>query len=185
MKFKLTVQSLAPLFVLLLVQSVGKWNLREEYNIYYKEFIQDNWFVIVYETLLVVMVLIAIVSYFSFNNWKRYGQETHNKILKTTCINEHSLTFFMTYVIPLMVSDVLEIRNIISCSIVVLIVMVLMFKTDLFYQNPVLSLLGYNIYKIHINTEDFICIIRENLVDGDCVRKKKISRNIYVARKIK
>ena len=57
-----------------------------------------------------------------------------------------SLNFFLTMIIPLLIDDVDTIQGAITFLIIVVLMCVLLGRTNLFYANPVLSLLGYRIY---------------------------------------
>ena len=185
MKIKLTIQSLAPLFVLLLIQNVGRWNKREEYNNFFKEFLCDNWYVILTEVVLGIFVILAIIFYFTFKKWGRYGQETHKEILELKNINEQSLIFFVTYILPIVVCDFLNARSLICCLLIIAAIMWMMCKTDMYYQNPILSWLNYNIYSIKIENMEFVAIVKGTLKERDFIRKKEISNNVYMVRRIK
>jgi hypothetical protein len=57
-------------------------------------------------------------------------------------------------------------------------------KTNLFYKNPTLALLGYRLYKVDSEgTTNLIFISREHLNKGDTVLNIHLSDNIYFVKK--
>jgi len=75
-------------------------------------------------------------------------------------------------------------------TIIFLIIMfftiLLLMKTDLYYTNPVLSLAGYNTFKVTTkNKSDIIIIINSDLNIDDKIFLKPITQNkIYYAMKV-
>lgn len=153
----------------------------------------DNCKFIGFEKLLTPKILISSISfiflflgvlfYFSF---KRKLQEAKN--LPTTIdyienINYEHLTFLTTYIIPL-ISFNLEIpRNIIALVILLSAIGVIYIKTDKFYANPTLAILGFKIYKIKVkdrlNIErNLTLIIKGEVFKGDSVRIQSFESNI-------
>ena len=56
-------------------------------------------------------------------------------------------------------------------------------KTNLFYTNPTLAVLGYHIYKVTSNTKSNIIIItRKKVFIGDALFLKEIDDKIYLAK---
>ena len=59
-------------------------------------------------------------------------------------------------------------------------------KTNIFYTNPTLAVLGYRIYKVDSQeSQNMIVIVSGKLVIGDAIRTKKIDEKIYFATKVK
>lgn len=63
---------------------------------------------------------------------------------------EH-LTFLTTYIIPLVCFDMSNPRYVLILIILIIIIGIIFIKTDLFYANPTLALLGYYIYEVETN----------------------------------
>ncbi|WP_459581784.1 anti-phage protein KwaA [Dickeya oryzae] len=91
------------------------------------------------------------------------------KIIKLEKINYEHLTFLATYIIPLITFDFEKERYVLVLAALLVIMGVIYIKTDLFYANPSLALLGFNIYKVDIkvsedkNKEGVIIISRKKL----------------------
>ncbi len=60
--------------------------------------------------------------------------------------NYEYLTFLTTYIIPLICFDLGSIRDCILLAVLLVLLGVLFIKTNLYYLNPSLALIGFNIY---------------------------------------
>lgn len=70
------------------------------------------------------------------------------KIIHIKNINYEHLTFLTTYIIPLVCIDIKQPRYFFVFVILLVIIGCIYIKTDLFYANPTLALLGYYIYEV-------------------------------------
>lgn len=181
MKIKLSIQSLFPLYVLLLLFNINRWN---DYTTVI-EFWQKNWFIVGIKIVLGILVLLSIIFYFSFNTFRKYGNETHTKVTKCKNINEESLLFFVTFIIPICFSEFTDWHQTLCCIITLLLTLVLLMRTSLYYKNPILTLVGYNLYEIETDGKQIIAIIRSHIVEGKYIVKKQISDNIYITKEKK
>ncbi len=106
------------------------------------------------------------------------------EIKKIEGINYEHLTFLATYVVPLISFDFGSGRQMIVLVLLLIVMGVIYIKTDLFYANPSLALLGFHIYRADGNfkTGDRVGIIlvsRERIVDGQRVSYIKLDERIY------
>ena len=60
-------------------------------------------------------------------------------------ISDSRVTFFMTFVLPMTMDDLNTWKGLFVFIIVMVMIFVLMWKTTLYYQNPVLTFLGYEV----------------------------------------
>ena len=56
------------------------------------------------------------------------------------------VTFFMTYVLPMAIDDLDTWKGIFVFTILMIMLFALMWKTNLYYQSPVLTVLGYEVF---------------------------------------
>ena len=93
-------------------------------------------------------------------------------ITKIENINYEHLTFLTTYIVPLVCFNFVAVRYQFVLLVLLVVICAIYIKTDLFYANPTLALLGFKIYKIEGNFEDGI---RENiiLISKDNLEKNK------------
>src|SRR5690606_24297464 len=102
---------------------------------------------------------------------------------------EH-LTFLVTYIIPLLSFGLsfnfYQDRNALMFFLVLFIIGLIYVKTNMFYNNPTLAILGYHIYKTTTKDGETIVLISTDIIQKkDWIRKKHISDNIYFSIKTK
>ena len=96
------------------------------------------------------------------------------------------LNFFLTLILPLLVNDITTWNGLIMMFCLVLIIVCLLSKTNLYYQNPVLIILKYKVYRFEffdnerLDPEQYIGLTRKTIVEGDFIRYKKIEDNILI-----
>lgn len=68
--------------------------------------------------------------------------------------NYEHLTFLTTYIIPLICFDLSQIRYTIILILLMIVIGVIYVKTDIYYANPTLALLGYHLYEASVELRD-------------------------------
>jgi len=107
------------------------------------------------------------------------------KLVKVESINYEHLTFLATYIIPLVTFDFESVRYLIVLALLLVFMGVIYIKTDLFYANPSLALLGFHIYKADglfkgdDTRENIIIITRSKLSKNERVSYIKLDERIY------
>jgi hypothetical protein len=138
--------------------------------------------------LLSIFFLIIGLIFFGRFKYKMEGsQRTAFKITKIQNVNFEHLTFIATYIIPLIAFDLSKTRFVIVLTLILIIIGIIYVKTNIFYANPSLALLGYHIYRVDgtFRTEEreqIIIISRQRLTLGMNVRYKKLDDKIYFVR---
>jgi len=94
---------------------------------------------------------------------------------------EH-LVFLATYIIPLAGFGLDEVRKEIILAIILVFLGVIYIKTNLFYANPTLSLLGFKIFTARINNKDVILISTEEIEVGDSINYMPLDKKVFFAR---
>lgn len=99
---------------------------------------------------------------------------------------EH-LVFLVTYIIPLVAFDFDDYRYQILFVALIAIIGYMYAKTDMYFSNPSLAILGYSIYKIEAgfrgNDVKSITVLSKNsIIDGNEVSYIKISNNVYIGK---
>lgn len=143
--------------------------------------------------------IIPLVSlgflFLGFVFWGRFkyklegSKKTPFRITKIENVNYEHLTFLTTYIIPLICFDLNNIKYAIVLMALLIIIGIIYVKTDMFYANPSLALLGYHIYKVDgaFRTEerqDIILIARERLTLNMKVSYKRLDEKIYFVRRV-
>lgn len=103
-------------------------------------------------------------------------------------VNYEHLTFLTTYIIPLICFDLSQTRYILVMAVLLVIIGMVYIKTNIFYANPSLALLGYHIYKVDgdfrgQDKSGVILISKEKLSTSDKVFYMKLDQKIFYARK--
>lgn len=163
-------------------------------------YIGENWKFIGFKNLLqkniiplicFVFLLWALFEYKKFKFDLRGATDIPFQIKRIESVNYEHLTFLATYVIPLVSFDFNSERYLIVLGVLLIVMGIIYVKTDLFYANPSLALLGFHIYKVDgdfKNNEVRTCLIiiaLSKLSKNDRVSYIKLDERIYYAAKVK
>jgi hypothetical protein len=142
-------------------------------------------------TAIVIPVICLACLLWGIYEFKRFKfdiEGTTNipfKLVKVESINYEHLTFLATYIIPLVTFDFESVRYLIVLALLLFFMGVIYIKTDLFYANPSLALLGFHIYKADglfkgdDTRENIIIITRSKLRKNERVSYIKLDERIY------
>lgn len=152
----------------------------------WKEFAMKNSLPVV----SILCLLYCLFAYFRFDFKLRGANEIPFQVNKLENINYEHLTFLATYVVPLISFNFASGRQMIVLALLLVVMGAIYIKTDLFYANPSLALLGFHIYRAngHFKTgerEGITLICRERLADSQRVSYIKLDERIYYVRGIK
>lgn len=138
----------------------------------------------------VIALLIGSISFFDFRYQMKGTPELSVKITEIENIDYEHLTFLTTYIIPLVCFQFENLRYILTFIVILFVIGLIYIRTDLFYANPTLAILGFRIYKIsgefrkgEIRTEK-ILITKNKLQLNDRIKYFKLDERIYYASKI-
>jgi len=138
----------------------------------------------------IVALIIGLISFLDFRFQMTGTPELSFKITELENIDYEHLTFLTTYIIPLVCFQFENFRYIITFILILLVIGLIYIRTDLFYANPTLAILGFRIYKI---SGDFrngeirngkILITKNILTVDDRIKYFKLDERIYYATKI-
>lgn len=185
LKIQLYILSLWLLFVLLFINKVQVPICFGECKfIGFESLIKQNTIPII----SIVFIVAGFIFYYRFKYIIIGAKSLPEKIEKVENINWEHLTFLVTYVIPLLSFDLdfnlSKDRNGLMFFLVLIIIGMIYVKTNMFYNNPTLAILGYHIYKVSTNNKKHIVLIsRDVLTEQNWIEYKHISDNIYFANK--
>jgi len=136
-----------------------------------------------------VLLIYCFFAYKKFDFDLKGTTELPFEIKKLESVNFEHLTFLATYVVPLISFDFGNSRQMIVLALLLVIMGVIYLKTDLFYANPSLALLGFQIYKSdgnfkNGNREGLILISRGKLNQNQKVLYIRLDDRIYYVRGI-
>jgi hypothetical protein len=132
----------------------------------------------------ILALLYCLFAFFRFDFDLKGATEIPFEIRKLENINYEHLTFLATYVIPLISFNFENSRQLIVLALLFVAMGVIYIKTDLFYANPSLALLGFYIYRAngHFKNgerEGIILICRGRLTEKQRVSYIKLDDRIY------
>lgn len=149
----------------------------------------DAWRGLIASNLLPTISLLVVTycwyAYRQFSYDLEGATEIPFEITTIEDINYEHLTFLATYVVPLISFDFGSIRQIVVLALLLIVMGVIYIKTDLFYANPSLALLGFRIYrasgnfKNNENRSGIILISRSKLSEGKKVSYIRLDDRIY------
>jgi hypothetical protein len=134
-----------------------------------------------------VFMLLGVLFYLRFNYEVTKGApRLPKKVVALKNLHSETLSFLATYIIPLACLDMDKARSLPMLVLLLTLVGWIYVKTDLFYTNPTLAILGFKIYQLDTDgTKDMIVIIRQSLQKGESILSRQINANIYYAKKAK
>lgn len=195
LKWLLIVQSFLPLFFLVIIRCYNKIRGKMILD-FILELFHGNHGVIgsalkhpeIYATSLLcfcaIMFVFGLLVYFFFKKSQSFGfREEGKKIIIDADVTENSVTFFVTYITPLVLDDIDEGRGFFSFITIAALLILLMRNTNLYYQNPFLTIFGYRSFYFHFEGEDGmgnIAITRGDFDTSKLIKRKRISDNVYL-----
>lgn len=138
-------------------------------------------------SLISAGLLVYCVGVFMFLCWKLRGAtDIPFEVKKVEGVDYEHLTFLATYVVPLISFDFESWRQLLVLGLLLVAMGAIYVKTNLFYANPSLALLGFRLFRVDGNFKNgdrqgIIVICRERLSVGQKVGYIKLDDNIYYA----
>lgn len=133
--------------------------------------------------ICVALLLGSLLCYLWFRHLIEGAKEGPKTIVTLEDKNSEHLVFLATYVVPLVGFGLDDARQMINLGITLTLLGVLYVRTNLFYANPTLSLLGFRIFNVTFKDGPAILISDVVLEVGEAVNLLKLDRNIYFATK--
>jgi len=181
-KVDLYLLSLALLFVFFIIISAkapaANFNVKD----------MREWLVLAKENYLTILSFLALLycvfAYFSFGYRLKGATDIPFEVTELENINYEHLTFLATYVVPLISFDFGSIRQVIVLSLLLVVMGIIYIKTDLFYANPSLALLGFHIYRANGSFKNgergnIVLISRERIKENQKLSYIKLDEKIY------
>lgn len=200
MKRMLIIQAFVPLFLLLMIKYFNFDLLRlavefmqnvpkEPYDIFCKTLRHPLFITFILEVICLGWIICGLFGIRNFlesqtANFRSQGETIINKKI----ILDSGVSFFMTYVLPLVMDDLDTLRGVLSFGMIMCMVFVLVWRTNMYYQNPVLIILGYSIFSFQFETtqlcefrnKECIGITRGIISEGKSVKRQLISDNVFL-----
>ncbi len=188
MKTGLLIQSLSPLAFLTFVKNFPSTIMDSMGNISsLLEYIMQNCVISAVEGICIIWCVLSAWYYVKFKVFTWADKKSGYEIKCVKDRDEDSLNFFITIIVPLLINDAGTLNGAITLGSIVFFLCVLLYRTKLFYSNPVLTILGYRFYEFQFkeNSEvQGIClgISLNTVTDGSVIEYKQISDNVFYIR---
>lgn len=142
----------------------------------------------VFSMICLMLMGMGGVGYLFFKDLLNNAKKLPVQIKTCDSVNYENLSFLATYVIPLVCFPMDTDREIFVLFSVIIIIGCIFSKTNLYYSNPSLVLLGFNVYRVTTNStkqfQDGIVIVKGKIESGDSLKYLNLSDNVYFGRKI-
>ena len=175
MKIELCFISLSVLFLLLVIKTVDipiYWGPDMAF-VGWKYLLINNIFTI----LFLILFIVSLVMKARFGKSLQGATCISSKIHNVKNLNYNYLMFFTTYIIPLICFDVQETRDCVLLLVLLIILCTLFLKTNVYYQNPILALMGLNLYEVDMTYKsESICNVIV-IADGKLKENMEISKH--------
>lgn len=142
---------------------------------------------LIYNNLIaIVSALLAVISLFlSFRESYRWsGVLNHVKEIESVKnVNYEYFIFLTTYLIPLLCIDLSGLRYMFVLITLLIFIGVIVVKTNLYYANPTLAILGYKLYRAKIKDADHsevILISKDALADASRIQWLWIDKDNHI-----
>jgi hypothetical protein len=181
MKFELYLISLWLLFILMIVVKVDVPVCFGEDCIYIGtlELISTN----VLPVISLVLIVVIAFCYLRF----RYRIQSNVSLpvitKKVEDLSYEHLTFLTTYIVPLICFNLDNVRYIIALFILLIVIGQIYVKTDKFYANPTLAILGFRLYKVEIDGVSKVLITTQRIAESDKIVFTTIDEKFISGRK--
>lgn len=186
LKISLYLISLWILFLMIIVLKMER--PEEPFAITWENVLECMWDNYI-SCICMVLILLGALGYILFLDTLKNAKELPVEISECESINYENLSFLATYVMPLVCFPLEKHREVLVMFVMIFVIGCIFVKTNLYYTNPSLVLLGFNIYKIKTNGQAplgaGIVIIQGRLSCGDVIKYLHISDNVYYGRKVK
>ena len=141
-----------------------------------------------------ILSLIGLLAggyfYFRFESEIEGSSLDVMQVEKSSSESYEHLVFLATYIIPFIGFTFDESRKTIAYFLLLAVIGLIFIRTDKYYANPTLALLGYKLFKSDVNCRDtqyknMIIISKDDIEEDDHVNFKFLSNNVCFARKIR
>ena len=141
-------------------------------------------------TLVAVLgIIIGGLFYHRFEYELKGGSQDSMRIEQSKSESYEHLTFLATYIIPFLGFSFDEPRKLMAYILLLIVIGFIFVRTDKYYANPTLALLGYKLFKADIECRgvryhNIVLIGKDSVEANDNVNYKFLSDSVCFVRKI-
>lgn len=199
----LVLQSFAPLFLLLFMKHLNISLYIKLVSRFFKLLVDmgigafivaanhDSFGGFVISIISAIWLIITIAVALGFNEMQKAGfKSAGEKIVIEDSPNDSGATFLVTYVLPLLTDDVESVRGLIVFLTMLIMVVLLLTRSNTFYQNPVLSAMKYRTFSFkYLNPSNDIIYpertyigitYKTSIAEEAVIKRKYISDGVFV-----
>lgn len=134
-----------------------------------------------------LLVGLGALYYLRFNYKISGSKSIPVEVSSVEDINYEHLTFLTTYIIPLICFNLTSERYLIVLGLLLVVIGIIYVRTDKFYANPTLAVLGFRLYsaKVTRRTGEEVkvtLITKDQIKDGDKIRFLELDSRVYYAK---
>lgn len=171
-KIMMFISSYIPLYIIFLVQEFDFDKFFKNEVCYLQQYIKTP---IVY--IMIILIIISFMAFFILINLN--PNDKIKKVCQIENISYETLSYLVTYVIPILNFDKNSINSIIINIILFLIYGMFYIKAEILHINPIFMLFGYKIYKINSNDYIISKFGFDDFKKNTNIDVFKISNNVY------
>lgn len=143
----------------------------------------------VFSWICIFFIFAGLIGYVYFKDYLKNAKRLPVEIEDCESVNYENLSFLATYIIPLVCFPMDTEREIFVLFAVIIIIGCIFVKTNLYYTNPSLVLMGFNVYSVRCkNNRAFkngVVIVKGKLKANDTIKYMSLSDNVYFVRRVK
>ena len=185
---KLYILSLMFLFIIILLMALKMPVCDEnlgccEFQLY--DYLKSNWLA----CLMLLSIFICLIIKRDFEFDLEGGASDSLMIKKCQSENYEHLTFLSTYIIPFLGFNFDSPMRLLAYLFLVVLIGVMLVRSDKCYANPTLAVLGYKLYRATLSDgcndyNSVVIVTKSDLSSGDNVAYKFISKTVCFVRKV-
>ncbi|MEW8061417.1 MAG: anti-phage protein KwaA [Candidatus Thiodiazotropha endolucinida] len=186
-KFELYVMSLWLLFFLIIVLTANIPICFEENCSFIglEELLLTN----IIPSVSLFFLILGAIFYFRFDYRISGSKQLPSEVVEAEDYNYEHLTFLTTYIIPLICFDLTSARYVSVLGFLLIVIGIIYVKTDKFYANPTLAVLGFRLYKVNLKSRtgmknNIVVITKHRLTETNQVNTLYLDEKVCFARKV-
>lgn len=137
----------------------------------------------------ICIIFVGLVGYVYYKDCLKNAKRLPVEIEECESVNYENLSFLATYVIPLVCFPMETEREIFVLFAVIVIIGCIFIKTNMYYTNPSLVLMGFNVYSVKCKNggafKNGIVIVKGKLTVNDTIKYMSLSDNVYFVRRVR
>ncbi len=138
-------------------------------------------------TVALALLGLGALYYLRFNYKIAGSKSIPVEVSSVEDINYEHLTFLTTYIIPLICFNLTSERYLIALGLLLVVIGIIYIRTDKFYANPTLAVLGFRLYsaKVTRRTGEEVkvtLITKDQIKDGDKIRFLELDSRVFYAK---